>query len=108
MTSAARVMTWNVWWRFGPQAAERQPLILDTIRESAADVVALQESWATASETQAGAIAAELGFHAVFAGPSLPPLPAVPEHPDQADVDLGIALISRWPILDTRVLPMPA
>jgi endonuclease/exonuclease/phosphatase family metal-dependent hydrolase len=32
----------------------------------------------------------------------------VPEHPDQADVDLGIALISRWPILGTRVLPMPA
>ncbi|WP_375388318.1 endonuclease/exonuclease/phosphatase family protein [uncultured Amnibacterium sp.] len=108
MTSSARLMTWNVWWRFGPDAMARQPLILDTIRDAGADVIALEESWATAGETQAGAIADALGFHAVFAGPSLPPLPDVPEHPDQVGVDLGIALVSRWPVSAKRVAAMPS
>jgi aryl carrier-like protein len=26
-----RVMTWNLWWRFGPRWRERQPGILATI-----------------------------------------------------------------------------
>ncbi len=46
---AARIMTWNVWWRFGPRWRDRQPVLLRTIRDVRPDVVALQESWATAS-----------------------------------------------------------
>jgi endonuclease/exonuclease/phosphatase family metal-dependent hydrolase len=104
----ARVMTWNVWWRFGPRWQDRQAGLLQTIRDVDPDVVALQESWATASSTQAGEFARALGFHHAFAAPSLPPLPDVPEHPDQAEVDLGVGLLSRWPITSTRPVPLPA
>jgi endonuclease/exonuclease/phosphatase family metal-dependent hydrolase len=101
-------MTWNVWWRFGPRWRDRQAGLLRTIREVDPDVVAMQESWATASATQAGEFAAALGFHHTFGAPSLPRPPDVPEHPDQVGVDLGIGLMSRWPITSTHVVPLPA
>ena len=41
---AARVLTWNLWWHFGPWEA-RQPAILETLRRVDADVVCLQEVW---------------------------------------------------------------
>lgn len=100
-------MTWNVWWRFGPRWAERQPLLLDTIRQVDADVVALQESWADGEQTQAGVLAEALGCFSAFARPSLPPLPEAPEHPGQVGVEIGVGVISRWPILTARVVPMP-
>ncbi len=105
---AARIMTWNVWWRFGPRWRDRQPVLLRTIRDVRPDVVALQESWATASTSQAAEFARALGFHHAFGAPSLPPPPDPPEHPDQAEVDLGIGLVSRWPITSTRRVPLPA
>jgi endonuclease/exonuclease/phosphatase family metal-dependent hydrolase len=42
--AAARVraVTWNVWWRFGPQWRERQDAIAATLRSVDADIVALQ------------------------------------------------------------------
>ena len=48
-----RVMTWNVWWRFGPRWQDRQPGLLATIERFAPDVVALQEVWSTPHESQA-------------------------------------------------------
>ncbi|WP_286278207.1 endonuclease/exonuclease/phosphatase family protein [Naasia aerilata] len=108
MTTVVRVLTWNVWWQFGPQWRERQPLLLEAIRESGADIVALEESWSRAHGSQASEFAAALGFAGVFAAQSLPPLPDVPEHPEQAEVDLGLGLLSRWPITSTRVVPLPA
>ena len=105
---AARVMTWNVWWRFGPQWRDRQAGLLRTIRDVDPDVVAMPESWATAAESQAGEFARALGLHHAFGAPSLPPPPGSPEHPDQAGVELGIGLLSRWPITSTRQVPLPA
>jgi len=46
-----RVMTWNLWWHFGPWEA-RQRLIVDTIRDAAPDVVCLQEVWSDESTDQ--------------------------------------------------------
>jgi endonuclease/exonuclease/phosphatase family metal-dependent hydrolase len=103
----ARVLSWNVWWRFGPRWRDRQPRILETLREVAPDVIALQEAWATRSTTQAQQIADALGFEAAFAAPSLPPVPDPPEHPDQAGVRLGVGLVSRWPIVAVRHEPLP-
>jgi endonuclease/exonuclease/phosphatase family metal-dependent hydrolase len=105
MIMRVRVMTWNVWWRFGPRWQARQPGILRTLREADADVVALQEVWGTAETTQPDELAAQLGMHAGFAAPSYPPETDVPRADDAA---LGIGILSRWPILALRPEPMPA
>ena len=107
-TATVRVMTWNVWWLFGPRWRDRQAGLLSTIRDVAPDVVALQESWGSATGSQAGEWARQLGFRHVFAAPSLPPVPDPPERQDQDGVDLGIGLLSRWPIRDVQRVPLPS
>lgn len=108
LDARVRVLTWNVWWRFGPAWRERQPALLRSLRAADADVVALQECWGTGSTTQAHEFAAELGMHAAFLAPSLPPRPDPPETDDQADVEVGIGLLSRWPMTEVRPVPLPA
>ena len=105
--STVRAMTWNVWWRFGPRWQDRQPGLRATLRRLRPDVVALQEVWAGDGTTQADELAGALGMHAVFASPSYPPAPAGPEA-DWAGIDLGIAVLSRWPVLDHEAPVMPA
>lgn len=101
-------MTWNLWWRFGPQWRERQAGILQTLGLVEADVVALQEVWGADGTSQAHEFAAELGMHAAYAAPSLPPCPDPPETADQRDVEIGLGLLSRWPISWSRQVEMPA
>jgi endonuclease/exonuclease/phosphatase family metal-dependent hydrolase len=102
-----RVVTWNLFWRFGPGWRERQPRILATLRDLAPDVVGLQESWIAGDTSQAAELAAELGLHAAVAAPSLPPVPVPPETPDQDGVELGLGLLSRWPIRDVTRPALP-
>ena len=45
---ALRVMTWNLWWRFGP-FERRRPAILEVIRAADPDVLCLQEVWSDRS-----------------------------------------------------------
>jgi endonuclease/exonuclease/phosphatase family metal-dependent hydrolase len=101
LESSLRVMTWNLWWRFGPWEA-RQPLILETIARVNADIVCLQEVWETRDgESQAATIAGELGYVPAYAaGLGL----------DIAPESLGNAILSRWPItnVEARALPAPA
>lgn len=106
--SMVRAMTWNLWWRFGPRWPDRQPGIRATLEKAAPDVVALQEVWAGGGTTQADELAAALGMQAVFASPSYPPAPTGPAMPDWAGFDLGIAVLSRWPILGHETAVMPA
>lgn len=90
-----RAMTWNVWWQFGDRWRERQIGIAATLAAHRPDVVGLQESWAGRESSQAEVLAAPLGLHSVFGGPSLPdPV----EEPGHDGVDLGLAILSRWPI----------
>jgi endonuclease/exonuclease/phosphatase family metal-dependent hydrolase len=103
-----RVVTWNLWWRFGADWRARQPAILSTLEGLAPDVAGLQEVWADEGTTQADELGAALGLHAAFAAPSYPPAPSPPEGPDQDGVALGVALLSRWPILRVRQEPLPA
>ncbi len=42
--SRLRIMTWNIWWRFGPWV-QREPAILQCIADLNPDVIALQEVW---------------------------------------------------------------
>lgn len=109
-----RVMTWNVWWRFGAEWPEREPRIHAVAREVAPDLLALQETWRAADgTTQADELARTLGdggppYHAAFATSPLPPEPAEPATPHQAGATMGVALVSRWPIVTTAVHPLPA
>ena len=94
-----RVLTWNIWWRFGPWEA-RQPAILETLRQVDADIVCLQEVYETRDgESQAAGFADALGFHHAYAaGLGL----------ELAPESLGNAILSRWPILSTEVRSLPA
>jgi endonuclease/exonuclease/phosphatase family metal-dependent hydrolase len=98
-TNTIRVMTWNIWWRFGPDRRAAIQAVLDEWRP---DVLALQEVWAGDGTSQAAELADALGMHAVFAAPSYPAAP-----PDQ-EGELGIAVLSRWPILDSATHVLPA
>jgi endonuclease/exonuclease/phosphatase family metal-dependent hydrolase len=40
-----RVMTWNLWWRFGGNWREREVGIISRLEEVQPDVVGLQEVW---------------------------------------------------------------
>ena len=72
-TTHLRVMTWNLWWRFGDAWRERGRGILSTLTALQPDVVGLQEVWGTMATTQAHQLAEQLGMHAAYAAPSLPP-----------------------------------
>jgi endonuclease/exonuclease/phosphatase family metal-dependent hydrolase len=106
--SMVRAMTWNVWWRFGPRWQDRQPGIRATLERVRPDVVALQEVWAGDGTTQADELGEALGMHAVFASPSYPPAPAGQGRAGWDGIDLGIAVLSRWPVLDREAVVMPA
>jgi len=88
-----RVMSWNVWWLFGPDAERRQTAIAATLEKLRPDLVGLQESY----EGQATELARRLGMYAAFADAPLPPALAPPESSLQ-DEDLGVTALSRWPI----------
>lgn len=99
-----RIVTWNVWWRFGPWAQRRQA-ILTVLRTLQPDVVGLQEVWARGEENLAGWLASRLDMHWTWA-----PSPA-PERwqarLDDRTVDIGNAVLSRWPIIDHAVTLLP-
>jgi endonuclease/exonuclease/phosphatase family metal-dependent hydrolase len=104
-----RVVTWNVWWRFGADWLSRQDRILDELAGLQPDLVGLQECWGGGDgRTQAHELAAALGLHAAFAAPSLPPAPNPPETPDQRGVEVGVGLLSRWPIVGLAEHRLPA
>src|SRR4051812_47551385 len=82
-----RVVTWNLWWQFGPWE-QRLPLIIDELRAVDPDVIALQEVWVSDDTTSAGTIADALGFHhELTAGEEV-----------DGGIRLANAIVSRWPI----------
>ena len=61
-----RIITWNVWGRYGPWEA-RERAIVSTLASHRPDLVVLVEAWRSADDDQARRLAAELGFgHHVF------------------------------------------
>ncbi|WP_217145087.1 endonuclease/exonuclease/phosphatase family protein [Streptomyces sp. AC627_RSS907] len=103
-----RVVTWNLWWRFGPWA-ERQKAILAVLRELRPDVVGLQEVWATTPRADGGNLAewlaGELGLHCAWA-----PSPASERWQRRIGDDtvgIGTAVLSRWPVVERAVLRLP-
>ena len=89
------VLTWNLWWRFGPWE-ERLPAIVETVRRLDPDIAALQEVWVADGTSSAQVIAEALGYHVTVA------------HRLELDgVGFGNAVISRWPIVETDMVPLP-
>jgi endonuclease/exonuclease/phosphatase family metal-dependent hydrolase len=105
---AVRAMTWNTWWRFGGNWREREPGLVEVLLAERPDLLGIQECWGTTEQTQADRFAQVLGAEAAFVGVSLPPAPIPVEEPDQAEVRMGLGLVSRWPIEAVEECPMPS
>jgi endonuclease/exonuclease/phosphatase family metal-dependent hydrolase len=91
-----RIATWNLWGRYGPWAERMQP-IEETMRETGADIWALQEVWEDDERNQARELAAALGYdHVVFAF-----------NLERDGVFAGNAIVSRWPIRTHEVRALP-
>ncbi|WP_200308723.1 endonuclease/exonuclease/phosphatase family protein [Streptomyces adelaidensis] len=99
-----RVMTWNLWWRFGPWQ-ERQKAILAVLRELRPDVVGLQEVWEQDGESLAGWLAGELGMHATWG--SYGDAEAWQRRIGDPGVGIGNAVLSRWPVLERESIALP-
>ena len=84
-----RVLTWNLWWHFGPWK-ERQSVIEEVLREENPDVVFLQEVHTT--EQQAQGFAATLNYQVVVT---------------QSEWHMGNAILSRWPIIRHGQIALP-
>lgn len=91
-----RVLSWNLWWRFGPWES-RAPAIAATLARIDADVIGLQEVWQEGDKCQAADLASELGFSWVYAS-----------RLDLDGVNFGNAVLSRWPITSSEWRPLPA
>ena len=96
-----RAATWNVQGRVGDWQ-ERHRAIVTVLDDLAPDVVALQESWVTpGGATQAGQLAAELGWHAVTAAE----LAGFERYP-QAPYWVVNAVLSRWRLAIEAARPL--
>jgi endonuclease/exonuclease/phosphatase family metal-dependent hydrolase len=90
--STLRVVTWNVWGRYGAEWKARQAALEDTLADTAPDVVCLVEAWRQGDSTQPGRVAERLGLsYHEFAGEWR-----------QEDWVSGVGFISRWPMTEPR------
>jgi endonuclease/exonuclease/phosphatase family metal-dependent hydrolase len=94
--TTVNVLTWNVWHRFGPWE-RRYEAIAHTIRQCQPDIATLQEVSNSPYEgTLADNLAAELGMHAHYS-----------PYATALGVEMGFAILSQWPIVDTASAPLP-
>ena len=95
VTSTIRVVTWNVWGRYGTDREARQAALEEALVAAAPDLVCLVEAWRQGDQAQPGRVAARLGlpYHR-FAG----------DWP-QEDWVSGFGFVSRWPM--TEPVPRP-
>jgi endonuclease/exonuclease/phosphatase family metal-dependent hydrolase len=99
-----RVLTWNLWWRFGPWQ-ERRDAVLAVLDELRPDIVGLQEVWACGGENLAGWLADRLDIRWAWA-PSRAPQRWQRRLGDPT-VDIGNAVLSRWPITEQDRVDLP-
>ena len=105
VVSTIRALTWNLWWRFGPWE-QRHSAIATVLQDLAPDVCGLQEVWSVPAEDSGATLARELGMHLAWA-PS-PRQEWWQRRIGDPDVEIGNALLSRWPIVEQSVLHLPA
>jgi endonuclease/exonuclease/phosphatase family metal-dependent hydrolase len=94
-----RVMTWNLWWRFGDWERRREA-ILQVLRDEQPDICGLQEVWSSSGTNLAALLAEELGMHAAFCAPS--DQERWHKRVNDTSAGFGVAVLSRWPIRDEQ------
>jgi endonuclease/exonuclease/phosphatase family metal-dependent hydrolase len=91
-----RVMTWNLWWRFGPWE-QRRHAIAAVLATAQPDIVMLQECWREGDLSLAEELGSGTGLHC-----------AETDDPFEGrDVGFHNALLSRWPLTAVESLPLP-
>ena len=89
-----RVLTWNIWWRYGPWRA-RSSAIANTLRQLDCDIICLQEVWEDDKIDFAAELAGELGYFHVFASSM-----------EREGIGFGNAILSRWPITLSQTMQL--
>ncbi len=98
--STIRVVTWNVWGRYGTDPEARQAALEQALEQTKPDLICLVEAWRQGDATQPARIAARLGLpHHTFAGD---------REGKQDDWVSGIGFVSRWPMTEPRRRPLRA
>jgi endonuclease/exonuclease/phosphatase family metal-dependent hydrolase len=107
-SSTIRVVTWNVWGRYGADCEARQEALEQTLEQTAPDLVCLVEAWRQGDSTQPGRVAARLGLaHHRFVG-DREQKDWEQKDREQQDWVSGIGLVSRWPMTEPRRRPLRA
>ena len=126
LNAPCRVVTWNLWWRFGDWA-RRLDVIGGVLQEVAPDVVGLQEVWATPDANAAALLASRLGLHWTWVPSPAPqrwqerlgddtvpredvvtPSGRAGTRVGHHDTLMGNAVLSRWPIVGAAHVDLPA
>jgi endonuclease/exonuclease/phosphatase family metal-dependent hydrolase len=87
--------TLNIWSRFGPWE-ERLVAIREQLRTLAPDVIGMQEVLRFPELDQGALVAEGLGYHVAWGKAS-----------DNYGFPLGNAILSRWPIVRSEIVPLP-
>jgi endonuclease/exonuclease/phosphatase family metal-dependent hydrolase len=85
--TTCRVVTWNVWGRYGDWSARLDGIIAE-LERSRPDIVCLEEAWSTPEQQQVDLVGQALGLPHRF---------AFGDWPQEGWVS-GAAVCSRWPI----------
>ncbi len=93
--SRLRVVTWNLWWRYGPWE-RRRPAIEATLGSLDADVIALQEVWQDGEANMAAELGQVLTRTHVHRSAE-----------KRNGIGFGNAILSRWPVATTDWRPLP-
>lgn len=102
--AGVRVLTWNLWWRFGDWQ-QRQSAIAAVLAVEQPDICGLQEVWVSPTENQAQRLADELGMHWAV---GLSPRPERSQRRiGDSTVGFANAVLSRWPISASDELILP-
>ena len=86
-----RILSWNLWWRYGPWE-QRREAIAATLAEVQPDVCGLQEVWGGPGENLAAELAGRLGMHWRWGAA------AKARDAGGEELSIGNAVLSRWPI----------
>ncbi len=94
--AGVRLLTWNLWWRFGDHWKDRQTTIASEVSRVNADVCAFQEVFCSDGDDQLDMLRTATGFDGV----------ATMYQGER--VRFGNALLSRYPLRNVIQLRLPA